>query len=128
MFFILVGVRFDLSALTASPQGLVLAPILIGAAFLIKIVAALPFWAMVGCRETLAAGFLLSSRLSLIIAAAEIGLCLGLVGQTLHAAIICVALVTCVGGPLGFNLLLPAATSGPKPVRFSGNKGGGVQE
>ena len=113
IFFILVGVRFDLGALVASPQGMALAPILVAAAFLIKILASLPFRAVTTWRETLAAGFLMSSRLSLIIAAAEIGLRLGLFGQTIHSAIICVALVTCVGGPLGFNLLAPAASPAP---------------
>ena len=108
IFFILVGVRFDLLALVASPQGMALAPLLIVSAFLIKIIASLPFRAVAPWRDTFAAGFLMSSRLSLIIAAAEIGLRLGLFGQTIHSAIICVALVTCVGGPLGFNLLAPA--------------------
>ena len=107
IFFVMVGARFDLSALTGSTAGLILAPELILGAFLIKIVASLPFRQLVSWRETLAGGFLISSRLSLIIAAAEIGQRLGLFPEAVYAALIAVALVTAVAGPVGFNLLMP---------------------
>ena len=45
-------------------------------------------------RQTLAAGFLLSSRLSLIIAASAIALELGMISPAVNAAIILVAVVT----------------------------------
>ena len=109
IFFVMVGARFDLSALTGSSAGLILAPELIVGAFAIKILAALPFRGLVSWRETLAGGFLISSRLSLIIAAAEIGQRLGLFPEAVYAALIAVALVTAVVGPLGFNLLMPRA-------------------
>lgn len=111
IFFIMVGARFDLGALVASRQGLLLAPLLIAAAFAVKMVGALPFRAMFSWRETLAGGLLIAPGLSLVIAAAEIGRRLGLFSEPLHAALIAVALVTGVGGPLGFQLLLPR----PKP-------------
>lgn len=107
VFFIMVGVRFDLRALIARPEGLQLAFWLILGALLIKLGASLPFRWLVSWRETLAGGSLLASRLSLIIAAAEIGLRLGLFSETVHASIICVALVTCLVGPLGFQALMP---------------------
>jgi Kef-type K+ transport system membrane component KefB len=107
IFFIMVGVRFDLSAVVSTTQGLVLTALLVVGAFVIKLGSALVFRSIVSWRETLAGGFLLSARLSLIIAAAEIGLRLGLLTDTVHAAIICVALVTCIGGPVGFQLLMP---------------------
>ena len=108
VFFVMVGVRFDLARLATAQGGLLLAVTLIIAAFTIKIGAAFPLRWIASRRETLAGGLLLSSRLSLIIAAAEIGLRLGLFTQSVHAAAICVALVTCFGGPLGFQLLMPA--------------------
>ena len=111
IFFVMVGARFDLSALTGSAAGLILAPELILGAFLIKVVAALPFRALVSWRETLAGGFLISSRLSLIIAAAEIGQRLGLFPEAVYAALIAVALVTAVAGPIGFNLLMPRSAT-----------------
>ena len=109
IFFVMVGARFDLSALIGSPQGLILAPILILGAVALKVLAMLPFRLLGSWRETLAAGFLMSSRLSLIIAAAEIGQRLGLFPDTVHAALIAVALVTAVAGPVGFQLLMPTA-------------------
>lgn len=115
IFFIMVGVRFDVRALFAQPEGWMLAVLMVLGAFVIKLGAALPFRAMASGRETLAAGFLLSSRLSLIIAAAEIGLRLGLFSETVRAAAICVALVTCMAGPFGFQFLMPGTTSRPHP-------------
>lgn len=112
VFFIMVGARFDLSVLLGSPQGLILAPVLIAGAFAIKIIAALPFRAIVGWRATLASGFLISSRLSLIIAAAEIGQRLGLFSEAVYAALIAVALVSSIAGPLGFGALLPKPADG----------------
>lgn len=120
IFFIMVGVRFDLQALVSSREGLLLAGLLVAGAFVIKIGAAQPFRQVATPRETWAAGFLLSSRLSLIIAAAEIGMRLGLFSRTVHAAAVCVALVTCVGGPLGFQFLMPASTRRKRRVLVAG--------
>lgn len=113
IFFIMVGVRFDLQAVASSREGLLLASALVAGAFFIKMTASLPFRWIASWRETLAGGLLLSSRLSLIIAAAEIGVRLGLFTPAVQSAAVCVALVTCVVGPLGFQLLMPA------PVRRS---------
>ena len=113
VFFIMVGVRFDLPSLMARPEGLRLAGWLILGAFLIKLGAALPFRWLVPMRQALAGGMLISSRLSLIIAAAEIGLSLGLFSEAVHTSAICVALITCAIGPLGFQLLMPHPTATP---------------
>ena len=108
IFFVMVGVRFDLSALTSSQQGLILAPMLILAVIAINLLAVLPFLRIASWRQTLAGGFLLASRLSLVIAAAEIGQRLGLFDEAVYAALIAVALVTSIVGPMGFQLLMPA--------------------
>lgn len=107
IFFVMVGARFDLSALIGSPQGLLLAPLLILAAIGVKVLAALPFRKLVSPREALATGFLISPGLSLMIAAAEIGKRLGLFPDAVYAALIAVSLVTAIVGPLGFQLLMP---------------------
>lgn len=115
VFFIMVGVRFDLAALLARPESWTLALWLLLGAFVIKLVSALPLRWLVSWRETFAGGLLLSSRLSLIIAAAEIGLRLGLFTETVHAAAICVALVTCLVGPLGYQALSRSAAQEESP-------------
>ena len=107
IFFIMVGARFDLSALLNSPGALWLVALLIGAAYLVKLIPALCFRSLFSWRESLAAGVLLSSRLSLIIAAAAIALSLGMITPAINAAIVLVAIVTCTASPIFFNRLLP---------------------
>lgn len=107
VFFIMVGVRFDIQALVSSSSSLLLAGALIVAAFAIQLVSSLPLRLVAPKREALAGGFLLTSRLSLVIATAEIGQRLGLFSEAVHSGIICVALVTCIGGPMGFQAIMP---------------------
>jgi Kef-type K+ transport system membrane component KefB/Trk K+ transport system NAD-binding subunit len=107
IFFITVGVQFDLPVLLNSSQALLLVPLLLVIAYLIKFGAGLLFRFGFSWRETFAGGALLSARLSLIIAAAAIALDLGIISDTVNAAIILVAIVTCTASPLIFNRLLP---------------------
>ena len=111
IFFIMVGANFDLDALLESPQMLLLVPVILGLAYAIKILAALIFRLGYSWRETFAAGTLLSSRLSLIIAVAAIGVDLGSIDAATNAAIILVAIVTSTLSPLLFNRVLPAVPS-----------------
>lgn len=107
IFFIMVGVGFDLPALLSSRSTLLLVPLLIGIAYAVKFLAALLYRLKYSWRETLAAGALLSSRLSLIIAAAAIGLELGVITDAVNSAIILVAVITCTISPILFNRLVP---------------------
>ena len=107
IFFIKVGVDFELDILFNSSEALMLVPILVVIAYLVKFVPALLFRLVFGWRQTLAAGALLSSRLSLIIAASAIALEKGAIGQEINAAIILVAVVTCTLSPLLFGRILP---------------------
>jgi Kef-type K+ transport system membrane component KefB len=108
IFFIMVGARFDLAALIASPSALWLVALLIAAAYLVKILPALCFRSLFSWRETFAAGVLMSSRLSLIIAASAIALSLGIISSATNSAIVLLAMVTCTISPVLFNRLLPA--------------------
>ncbi len=108
IFFIMVGANFDLGALLSSRSALLLVPILIGAAYLVKFLPALVFLPSNGWRKTFAAGALLSSRLSLIIAASAIALGLELISPATNSAIILLAIVTCTVSPILFNKILPA--------------------
>jgi Kef-type K+ transport system membrane component KefB/Trk K+ transport system NAD-binding subunit len=114
IFFIMVGARFDLTALLASPGALWLVALLIVAAYLVKLLPALCFRALFTWRESVAAGVLLSSRLSLIIAASAIALSLDMITSATNSAIVLVAIVTCTASPILFNRLLPAR---PEPKR-----------
>lgn len=116
IFFIMVGVRFNLAALAGSTQALFLVPLLLGAAILVKLLPALLFRLRFSWRETLAAGSLLSARLSLIIAASAIGLRLGVIGEEVNAAIILVAILTVTFAPLLFTRLAPHTAAQTPPI------------
>ncbi len=107
IFFIMVGVKFDLPALLASERSLLMVPVLIGAAYLVKLLAALVMRLAFSWRETFAASALLSARLSFIVAVAEIGLQMGVISKAVNSAIILVAIVTCIVSPIAFSRILP---------------------
>ncbi|NJC97211.1 MAG: hypothetical protein FIB03_12910 [Anaerolineae bacterium] len=106
LFFVYVGVRFDLQAFLTNPDAWVLLPILLVAAFAIKILSTFVFRFAYSWRETLSSGMLLSARLSLIIAASAIGVRFGAITESTNAAIILIAALTATFAPLGFNTLM----------------------
>jgi Kef-type K+ transport system membrane component KefB/Trk K+ transport system NAD-binding subunit len=121
LFFIVVGLQFDLQAFLNNPSSWILAPLLLVVAFLIKVISAFFFRAGFSWRETFAGGALLSARLSLIIAASAIGLRLGSISEATNAAIILVAALTATLAPLFFNLILPdTKTSTPSRILLYG--------
>jgi CPA2 family monovalent cation:H+ antiporter-2 len=120
IFFIMVGVEFNLMALVNSPESLLLVPLLLIAALLVKLLPALLFKKLYSWRETLGAGFLLSARLSLIIAASAIGLRLQIISEPMNAAIILVAILTVTSAPLLFTRILPEQEEQPRPIIVAG--------
>lgn len=111
IFFIMVGVKFDLPALLASGSALQLVLLLTAIAFSVKLVAGLVFRMAYSWRETLAASMLLSARLSLIIAVATIGAEIGAITPAFEAAIILMAILTCLFSPILFAGLAPKAAA-----------------
>ena len=107
IFFIMVGVGFNLPALLSSGRALLLVPILVGVAYAVKLVPILIFRFQFSWRETLSAGVLMSARLSLIIAAAAIGLELGVITEAVNSAVILVAVITCTVSPILFGWIAP---------------------
>jgi len=121
IFFIVVGVTFDLPALLSSPEALIIAGLLLLAAIIVKLLPSLVFRLLFSWRETLAAGTLLSARLSLIIAASAIGLRLGIISDVTNAMIILIAIITVTFAPLIFNRIIPSQISGLlRPIIVTG--------
>jgi trk system potassium uptake protein TrkA len=116
IFFIMVGVDFNLPALLASSDAILAVPLLLIAAVAVKVVPALVFALNHSWREALAAGILMCPRLSLIIAAAAIGKKLGIIDESVNAGIVLVAIVTVTSAPLGFMKIFPARRE--KPARL----------
>ncbi|WP_027179601.1 cation:proton antiporter [Maridesulfovibrio bastinii] len=103
MFFINVGMGFEIQNIL-TPERIFFTMQLFAASLLVKFVPCLifPLWGM-KLSEGLRAGALLSSRLSLIIAAAAVGLQEGYINIQTKDSIILLALVTCITGPVLFN-------------------------
>ncbi len=114
IFFIMVGVDFNLEALMSSSQAILLVPVLLLVAFGVKFLPALVFRLRFSLRESLGAGALLSSRLSLIIAASAIGLRLGAISESVNASVILVAIITVTLSPLIFLRLVPGMADGER--------------
>jgi len=114
IFFIGVGLTFDLDAF-GSLDALGFVAILALAAFAVKVVPSLlVLGPRHGARAATAAGALLSSRLSLIIVVATIGVELGVVDQVLQAQIVLLAALSATLAPVAYRLVLgAAATPGP---------------
>ena len=118
LFFVYVGVRFDLQAFLNNREAWVLLPILLVVAFAIKIVSALVFRFAYSWRESLSGGMLLSARLSLIIAASAIGVRLGSITESTNAAIILIAALTAMLAPLSFNTLMDSPDERKRRVKL----------
>ncbi|MCB2225431.1 MAG: cation:proton antiporter [Desulfarculaceae bacterium] len=105
IFFIHVGMQFDLASL-ARPGSLSFALLLLGLALGVKLLPGLLFLLQgMSLRGSLQTGLLLSARLSLIVAAASIGLRQGVLTVADKDAIVLLALLTCFIGPSLFRLL-----------------------
>jgi Kef-type K+ transport system membrane component KefB len=106
-FFINVGMNFDLGNIL-QPEMLLLMAAMLVLAFLVKLVPGLLMTVTerMGLRQGFSAGLLMSSRLSLIVAAASIGIREGFLGPEMKDAIVLLALLTCFLGPTLFKLSL----------------------
>ena len=110
IFFINVGVEFDLTNVLGPGQVQFTLKLLV-LAIMVKLVPSLILTLQrIPLRAAMKAGILLSARLSLIMAAAEIGLREGLITPAIKDSIILLALLTCLLGPTLFKLLQPAGT------------------
>ncbi len=126
IFFIMVGMQFNPRALLEfdrSPGGFL--GLLLLTLFLIKIIPSLLWVRIFGRRKAVAAGFLMSSRLSLIIAASAIGLQLGVITPGINASFILMAVLTCLLSPVVFNWINPVKLAeGGKTLIVGGSSTG----
>lgn len=127
IFFIMVGAKFNPSHLAEFDNSLI--PFLILLLILLYAVKVLPAFLWVrlfGRRRAIAGGFLMASRLSLIIAASTIGLGLGAITEGINASFVMMAVVTCLVSPLVYNGLNPMDKRKGKKVVIVGGSSTGV--
>src|SRR3546814_7632424 len=84
---------------------LLLVPGFVAVAFANKIIPALLLVPIHGRRKAVAAGVLLSARLSLIVAASDIATRIGVLDTATNAAMVLVAIISAAMAPLLFNVL-----------------------
>ncbi|QGH35606.1 sodium:proton antiporter [Gracilibacillus salitolerans] len=103
IFFVMVGVELDLWALFDEPKVLALIPLLFIALLISKVipVALLKKW--YDTKTVVAASMLLTSTLSLVIAAATIGERLEIITSEMHGALVLVAVLSCIITPAFFK-------------------------
>jgi len=103
IFFVMIGATLELEALYADPTALILLPLMLASFYVSKIIPVMWWRFAFGWKETLGAGFLLPSTLSLVIAGTAIGLELGILNETMKAALILSAVLSCIISPILFQ-------------------------
>jgi CPA2 family monovalent cation:H+ antiporter-2 len=114
MFFIFTGARVNLPGVFADVSNLIVLIVIVAAGILSKIIGVGVVAKFTGLkiRESITLGLLHSGRLSLIIAAADISIRLGLISENLFAMLIILAVVSATMAPaLGRRVLRPAVKS-----------------
>lgn len=114
IFFICVGIDLDLKVFFSYSSALTLLFLLIFFAFTTKIIPAILFSVSFNPKESLSLGIILSSTLSLPIAAATIGVKAGIISEELNVSIILMAIVTCIIAPIAFNILFKPSSEKEK--------------
>ena len=127
VFFIMVGVKFNPSHLMEFDNTLVpFLVLLLILLYLVKVIPSFLWIRLFGRRRALAGGFLMSSRLSLIIAAATIGLGLGAITEGINASFVLMAVITCLVSPMLYNSLNPLDKRKGRKVVIVGGSSTGV--
>ncbi len=123
IFFIMVGIQFDPASLGKFDTTLITFLILLVISlFVIKLVPSLIWSQLFGFKKAAAGGFLMSSRLSLIIAASAIGLQLGVISPGINSSFILMAIITCLFSPVIFSTIYPVTvTEGEKTIIIGGS-------
>ncbi|HDJ7752616.1 TPA: monovalent cation:proton antiporter family protein [Staphylococcus aureus] len=103
IFFIMVGVDLNIPSLIKEPKLLIIIPILIVAFIISKLIPVMYIRRWFDMKTTIASAFLLTSTLSLVIAAAKISERLNAISAETSGILILSAVITCVFVPIIFK-------------------------
>ncbi|MEQ6375517.1 monovalent cation:proton antiporter family protein [Bacillaceae bacterium S4-13-58] len=103
IFFVMVGVDIDIWELVDEPKLLLLIPLLFLALLVSKLVPVLIMKKWFDWRTVIGSGFLLTSTLSLVVAASTIAERMGMITNQMSGTLILVALLTCLITPIVFK-------------------------
>ncbi|MGG1629166.1 monovalent cation:proton antiporter family protein [Rossellomorea sp. NRS-1567] len=119
IFFVMVGVELDLGSLLSDKKMLLLIPLLLLAFLVSKIIPVylLKYW--YDTKTTIASAFLLTSTLSLVIAAAKIAERMEIISAQMSGTLILVAVITCIITPIFFKKLFPRESAKEKKLKIT---------
>lgn len=107
IFFVMVGVNLDVWSLFSEKKLLMLIPLLLLGLLLSKLVPVYFLKIWYDTKTVVASGFLLTSTLSLVIAAATIGERMKVITAQMSGTLILVAVITSIFTPIVFKKLFP---------------------
>ncbi|WP_019235855.1 monovalent cation:proton antiporter family protein [Staphylococcus warneri] len=119
IFFIMVGVDLNIPSLVKEPSLLIIIPILILAFIVSKLIPVFLIKRWFDLKTTIASGFLLTSTLSLVIAAAKIAEQLKTISPETSGLLILSAVITCVLVPVIFKKLFPVPNEMNRRIEVS---------
>ncbi|WHZ04550.1 monovalent cation:proton antiporter family protein [Neobacillus sp. YX16] len=119
IFFVMIGVELDVWSLFADRKLLLLIPLLLLGLLLSKIVPVYLLKIWYDTKTVLASGFLLTSTLSLVIAAATIGERMEVITPEMSGTLILVAVITSIFTPIAFKKLFPKEVGANPKVRIA---------
>ncbi|MEB3102198.1 monovalent cation:proton antiporter family protein [Ferviditalea candida] len=120
IFFVMVGVKMEVWPLFTDFRLLLLIPLLLIYIFISKMIPALILKRWFSWRQVIGSGVILSTTLSLVIAASTIALNMGMISEQLHGALILVAVLSSLIFPVTFSRLFPEAESRKQVVSIVG--------
>ncbi len=112
VFFVNVGLGFNLDALLASSSTVLMVPVFLVALLVVRGVPALLYRGLIGNLQTVVAGLLQATSLPFIVAASMIGVELGVIDAATSAALVGAGLLSVVAFPLIAATILAAGGSG----------------
>ncbi|HDA6200650.1 TPA: cation:proton antiporter [Staphylococcus aureus] len=119
IFFIMVGVDLNIPSLIKEPKLLIIIPILIVAFIISKLIPVMFIRRWFDMKTTIASAFLLTSTLSLVIAAAKISERLNAILAETSGILILSAVITCVFVPIIFKKLFPVPDEFNRKIEVS---------
>ncbi|SFA78361.1 MULTISPECIES: monovalent cation:proton antiporter family protein [unclassified Bacillus (in: firmicutes)] len=107
IFFVMVGVKLDVWSLLGDEKLLILILLLLAGLLLSKLVPVFLLKRWYDMKTVISSGFLLTSTLSLVIAAATIGERMNVITPEMSGTLILVAIITSIFTPVVFKKMFP---------------------
>ncbi|KAB7705008.1 sodium:proton antiporter [Bacillus aerolatus] len=119
IFFVMVGVELELWSLLSDKKMLLLIPLLMIAFLISKVLPMLYLKKWYDMKTVMASAFLLTSTLSLVIAAAKIAERIDVITAQMSGLLILVAVITCLITPVVFKKLFPPHMKEEKQIKVA---------